>query len=146
MLWFAFKKLYLCSDEQQLKNNIMKSTVVICFQKIVSLFWRTTKNYYYKVRQKLWFAFKKLYLCSDEQPFDIELNADVVVICFQKIVSLFWRTTSAGLGKQYLELWFAFKKLYLCSDEQHHCCNRIVAFGCDLLSKNCIFVLTNNSF
>ena len=42
-----------------------------------------------------------------------------VVICFQKIVSLFLRTTIIMHCYRLFWLWFAFKKLYLCSDEQH---------------------------
>ena len=68
MLWFAFKKLYLCSDEQHMLKRLKEEAVVICFQKIVSLFWRTTNFERESRRIALWFAFKKLYLCSDEQP------------------------------------------------------------------------------
>ena len=145
--------------------------VVICFQKIVSLFWRTTHSSFLILVEWLWFAFKKLYLCSDEQPgsqfnrflsccdllskncifvltnnyFFSQYACRAVVICFQKIVSLFWRTTFYPVITYLDKLWFAFKKLYLCSDEQHatDCCFN--AGCCDLLSKNCIFVLTNNS-
>ena len=68
----------------------------------------------------------------------------VVVICFQKIVSLFWRTTNIISNHRPNPLWFAFKKLYLCSDEQPGAVTLTVIGSCDLLSKNCIFVLTNN--
>ena len=145
--------------------------VVICFQKIVSLFWRTTTAWKTLAGGLLWFAFKKLYLCSDEQPtfrpnkrvcscdllsknciFVLTNNLVIivqrnglVVICFQKIVSLFWRTTLQRTLVQVLQLWFAFKKLYLCSDEQQAFRQVRQEIGCDLLSKNCIFVLTNNT-
>ena len=158
-----------------LTNNKYKTVnlcfvVVICFQKIVSLFWRTTGNHEQASSGKLWFAFKKLYLCSDEQPhFDSAINTTscdllskncifvltnnllwwdrkwhAVVICFQKIVSLFWRTTQSVIQNTERMLWFAFKKLYLCSDEQLILVGAVIYLGCDLLSKNCIFVLTNN--
>ena len=143
-LWFAFKKLYLCSDEQPIMDICKKVCVVICFQKIVSLFWRTTNSIRLICRFVLWFAFKKLYLCSDEQQLQFPLHQPFVVICFQKIVSLFWRTTNIKLSTCALWLWFAFKKLYLCSDEQLEIMSKLVAESCDLLSKNCIFVLTNN--
>ena len=67
-----------------------------------------------------------------------------VVICFQKIVSLFWRTTTFTNHFFIPKLWFAFKKLYLCSDEQLELNKWLKWQSCDLLSKNCIFVLTNN--
>ena len=169
-LWFAFKKLYLCSDEQPEWSKSPCRHVVICFQKIVSLFWRTTQRNDWSRTPLLWFAFKKLYLCSDEQLvwffrkisgccdllsknciFLLTNNPSarlpplqLVVICFQKIVSLFWRTTLFCLIVKRIRLWFAFKKLYLCSDEQLLWTNEDENFSCDLLSKNCIFVLTNN--
>ena len=154
------------------KYNLQSSpkSVVICFQKIVSLFWRTTRSCDANGYWQLWFAFKKLYLCSDEQPTKSSLEMiiccdllskncifvltnnsrkciiinDRVVICFQKIVSLFWRTTKFKLGLICNLLWFAFKKLYLCSDEQRARSTAKYEPSCDLLSKNCIFVLTNN--
>ena len=118
-LWFAFKKLYLCSDEQLyatlkhlfcccdllskncifvLTNNLpfflwWQFIVVICFQKIVSLFWRTTP---YNITS----TFQSCDLLSKNCIFVLTNNGwsgytckHVVVICFQKIVSLFWRTT-----------------------------------------------------
>ena len=144
-MWFAFKKLYLCSDEQPilikkmlwqscdllskncifvLTNNasgeiLLANGVVICFQKIVSLFWRTTRHY------AIWFA-RGCDLLSKNCIFVLTNNLHVrysskfyVVICFQKIVSLFWRTTFRWWYHRADWLWFAFKKLYLCSDEQH---------------------------
>ena len=143
---------------------------MICFQKIVSLFWRTTLASLSYTASGLWFAFKKLYLCSDEQHFLsiilstkscdllskncifvltnnkylLEHSFVRVVICFQKIVSLFWRTTLKALQEKLAVLWFAFKKLYLCSDEQPTKALNPALSCCDLLSKNCIFVLTNN--
>ena len=117
---------------------------MICFQKIVSLFWRTTCAQIFLIGIRLWFAFKKLYLCSDEQLPAVKLGLLRVVICFQKIVSLFWRTTRFFLINSNNMLWFAFKKLYLCSDEQPQEELTRAEKCCDLLSKNCIFVLTNN--
>ena len=42
-------------------------------------------------------------------------------------------------------LWFAFKKLYLWSDKQLTLNTYVCPESCDLLSKNCIFDLINNS-
>ena len=118
-LWFAFKKLYLWYSEQRNFSMNAQVEVVICFQKIVSLiFWTTASNRISKSTE-LWFAFKKLYLWYSEQLFVVSITYsiccdllskncifdilnnvyfchifdDVVVICFQKIVSLiFWTT------------------------------------------------------
>ena len=42
-------------------------------------------------------------------------------------------------------LWFAFKKLYLWLDKQHLVFSESAVNRCDLLSKNCIFDLINNT-
>ena len=93
--------------------------VVNCFQKIVSLiFWTTNAGENSNI-DKLWIAFKKLYLWYSEQlihPVFLYLG---VVNCFQKIVSLIFWTTD--------DLCFVFNAC------------------CELLSKNCIFDILNNS-
>ena len=144
-LWIAFKKLYLWYSEQPTQKKIISHercellskncifdilnnfavqftkvlNVVNCFQKIVSLIFWTTWWCNYSTQQRLWIAFKKLYLWYSEQRrleyvpqrircellsknciFDILNNfsmlfviASIVVNCFQKIVSLiFWTT------------------------------------------------------
>ena len=172
MLWFAFKKLYLCSDEQLTglylvrtrrcdllsKNCIFVLTnngvlfapiyeiVVICFQKIVSLFWRTTLKPKRHKRISCDLLSKNcIFVLTNNKKFNMP-PVPIVVICFQKIVSLFWRTTRKLRAYDGYWLWFAFKKLYLCSDEQPWMLTIRVPNCCDLLSKNCIFVLTNNHF
>ena len=170
MLWFAFKKLYLCSDEQRYENynrtkyccdllskncifvltnnedkfNAFGLPVVICFQKIVSLFWRTTKRHLLCHFPWLWFAFKKLYLCSDEQREYEQMKKQASCDLLSKNCIFVLTNNDIQCRRKMSALWFAFKKLYLCSDEQQ---NERYIRGvkcCDLLSKNCIFVLTNN--
>ena len=144
MLWIAFKKLYLWYSEQlkffhcfyvfscellskncifDILNN--KATdekreqeVVNCFQKIVSLIFWTTK----------WSAASLIASCellSKNCIFDILNNIhqrvnkyDIVVNCFQKIVSLIFWTTSPCATYPTSSLWIAFKKLYLWYSEQ----------------------------
>ena len=170
-MWFAFKKLYLCSDEQLQWWRAWKTLGCDLLSKNCIFVLTNNTKYVRRDKQTLWFAFKKLYLCSDEQHnhnnpdhnpgcdllsknciFVLTNNLHLiflfehyVVICFQKIVSLFWRTTKEIVKREQVELWFAFKKLYLCSDEQHIQQLANIPVRCDLLSKNCIFVLTNNS-
>ena len=143
-LWFAFKKLYLCSDEQQKVNSLTTQVVVICFQKIVSLFWRTTKLNNAELNGELWFAFKKLYLCSDEQPIILPETSCIGCDLLSKNCIFVLTNNTLLIASTTRWLWFAFKKLYLCSDEQHIEFLEKKIVGCDLLSKNCIFVLTNN--
>jgi len=92
-LWVAFKNLYLCSREQfflyectnrssceslskicifavansECKMNILSKIVVSRFQKFVSLQSRTVFLSNVRALDRLWVAFKNLYLCSREQ-------------------------------------------------------------------------------
>ena len=117
--------------------------VVNCFQKFVSLWRRTSTASKGAHTTWLWIAFKNLYLCDGEHPISITGSASescellskicifvtaniynpqkvcvmTVVNCFQKFVSL-WRRTS----------YFHVSK---------------AKFGCELLSKICIFVTAN---
>jgi len=143
-LWIAFKKLYLWYSEQQEAWQSWSCKVVNCFQKIVSLIFWTTSLRMLCSTDKLWIAFKKLYLWYSEQRclfittdtvscellsknciFDILNNIFIsiwryckVVNCFQKIVSLIFWTT--------------------------HILCLFQASCCELLSKNCIFDILNN--
>ena len=143
-MWIAFKSLYLWYSEQPGIKYTPKKKVVNCFQKFVSLIFWTT-NVYLLVRVGLlWIAFKSLYLWYSEQHgervtilivccellskvciFDILNNKwistewiDGVVNCFQKFVSLIFWTTN-----------------------YNRCHGH---FGCELLSKVCIFDILNN--
>ena len=68
-----------------------------------------------------------------------------VVNCFQKIVSLIFWTTFKIFLTIGCTLWIAFKKLYLWYSEQRRVEDVWTANGCELLSKNCIFDILNNS-
>ena len=142
-----------------------------CFQKIVSLIFWTTHAANVPHAERLWIAFKKLYLWYSEQQigrlrigtnccellsknciFDILNNwgnarrtYGCVVNCFQKIVSLIFWTTIEFNPPNLWWLWIAFKKLYLWYSEQLISEREIVLDSCELLSKNCIFDILNNS-
>ena len=144
-LWIAFKKLYLWYSEQQTQSSAKQSNccellskncifdilnnnlkiclntywVVNCFQKIVSLiFWTTGKDVHVRTL--------RCELLSKNCIFDIlnnvsgiRVSSRLVVNCFQKIVSLiFWTTDDVA---------------------------RENGFSCELLSKNCIFDILNNT-
>ena len=115
-LWFAFKKLYLWSDKQQ--NSKIVYCMLSCDLLSKNCIFDLINNGVAprSIGEVLWFAFKKLYLWSDKQLlkpkyrdvlscdllsknciFDLINNfwtyqklSHVVVICFQKIVSLIW--------------------------------------------------------
>ena len=92
-LWIAFKNLYLWYSEQRIAlpvsgwescellsktcifdilnnargNELRKPYVVNCFQKLVSLIFWTTTGKIYIAQDRLWIAFKNLYLWYSEQ-------------------------------------------------------------------------------
>ena len=149
-LWIAFKNYYLRDEGQHwtcpsntfnscellskiiifvMKDNTFTisewaSTVVNCFQKLLSSWWRTTYIRKCAASVLLWIAFKNYYLRDEGQPhfwisnpFDscellskiiifvmkdnIWLNCSMcimVVNCFQKLLSSWWRTTRIWNG------------------------------------------------
>ena len=194
-MWIAFKKLYLWYSEQQVQWYIVEARRCELLSKncIFDILNNIGKRPIVCIL--LWIAFKKLYLWYSEQLwrkrtlkharcellsknciFDIlnnnlsaQMAVQMVVNCFQKIVSLiFWTTTRYAstcevccelLSKNCIfdilnnrkksflikdSLWIAFKKLYLWYSEQLRLSFYFVNVCCELLSKNCIFDILNN--
>ena len=196
LLWIAFKNYYLRDEGQHTVHNhflrqccellskiiifVMKDnkkvlkkkwqSVVNCFQKLLSSWWRTTKIILSRKFLKLWIAFKNYYLRDEGQLLLFwipivkscellskiiifvmkdnispgQLPAFPVVNCFQKLLSSWWRTTVHNPKKTATRLWIAFKNYYL-RDEgqllQHMGCS---VPRCELLSKIIIFVMKDN--
>ena len=144
-LWIAFKNYYLRDEGQQDLPNavlafccellskiiifVMKDngspvsslypTVVNCFQKLLSSWWRTTLLVHRPQPNELWIAFKNYYLRDEGQHSEIlmtkklccELLSKIIIFvmkdnshcksfcfirvvnCFQKLLSSWWRTT-----------------------------------------------------
>ena len=125
------------------KRNIGTS-VVNCFQKLLSS-WRGTTPGHEEIESLwLWIAFKNYYLRDEEQQIRIMLVtiqgcellskiiifvtrnnlefpnklASKVVNCFQKLLSSWRGTTFLAPLKSCLLLWIAFKNYYLRDEEQ----------------------------
>ena len=120
--------------------------VVNCFQKLLSSWWRTAWWGNYSMGKMLWIAFKNYYLRDEGQLsitniiifhscellskiiiFVMKDNLDdcmycnqLVVNCFQKLLSSWWRTTSLGKENRRRLLWIAFKNYYLRDEGQHN--------------------------
>ena len=144
--------------------------VVNCFQKLLSSWWRTTSVNGKTSSSELWIAFKNYYLRDEGQrplrsiePLDsCELlskiiifvmkdnaiafgkNYIVVVNCFQKLLSSWWRTTSIAMRFWTISLWIAFKNYYLRDEGQLCMITFSVRWSCELLSKIIIFVMKDN--
>ena len=141
-----------------------------CFQKLLSSWWRTTKESKSTTISELWIAFKNYYLRDEGQqnllgfylalrcellskiiifvmkdnPFCELLDWFSVVNCFQKLLSSWWRTTNPDVNPDFGSLWIAFKNYYLRDEGQ-----RIYLWAgsrrcCELLSKIIIFVMKDN--
>ena len=150
--------------------RLLLTLVVNCFQKLLSSWWRTTKFGNCTINWRLWIAFKNYYLRDEGQLvkfwiigcvscellskiiiFVMKDNINmlwqsltVVVNCFQKLLSSWWRTTFLGDFTQYLELWIAFKNYYLRDEGQQAKDKRAMLRSCELLSKIIIFVMKDN--
>ena len=156
------------------RNRLQPSitTVVNCFQKLLSSWWRTTVVYDLPHCLKLWIAFKNYYL-RDEGQLQAKLNALTVscellskiiifvmkdndstqkvyllcvVNCFQKLLSSWWRTTTTMFHNKLQGLWIAFKNYYLRDEGQLHQKNLYRCSSCELLSKIIIFVMKDNLY
>ena len=171
--------------------------VVNCFQKLLSSWWRTTKEYKSQRTIWLWIAFKNYYLRDEGQPSffllapktSCELLSKIIIFvmkdnlggsmmynglvvnCFQKLLSSWWRTTNQiiinNLGMLWIafknyylrdegqlrmlptsrlsRLWIAFKNYYLRDEGQPADFNPSCLACCELLSKIIIFVMKDNS-
>ena len=144
---------------------------MICFQNVSLIYWRTTNKCIEACIGLLWFAFKMYLWFIDEQQhlnrMAIKLSCDLlskcifdlltnnrleilksrkaVVICFQNVSLIYWRTTKSSNGCSEHKLWFAFKMYLWFIDEQPKELRSQDPCGCDLLSK-CIFDLLTNNF
>ena len=73
-----------------------------------------------------------------------DISGCLVVNCFQKLLSSWWRTTNCQDIRIPVMLWIAFKNYYLRDEGQQDLPNAVLAFCCELLSKIIIFVMKDN--
>ena len=196
-MWIAFKNYYLRDTTQRLKALCQKchccellskiiifvtrhnfrtrpfglSSVVNCFQKLLSSWHDTTLLQKWKSANRLWIAFKNYYLrdttqlrsVRTSQQFRCELlskiiifvtrhnetstveDYDAVVNCFQKLLSSWHDTTINWLYHLFHQLWIAFKNYYLRDTTQQSWDMEFNRIRCELLSKIIIFVTRHNS-
>ena len=134
---------------------------MICFQNCIFVPKETAYFSISSVIFKLWFAFKIVFLCRKKQPdvvypsyikscdllsklyFCAERNSLYnyffkllwVVICFQNCIFVPKETANFSKGNQGLQLWFAFKIVFLCRKKQLKLEIETLLKSCDLLSK-----------
>ena len=141
-----------------------------CFQKLLSSWHDTTVLDGCLFLIQLWIAFKNYYLRDTTQPTCIffilisgcELlskiiifvtrhnlslkcsDIDMVVNCFQKLLSSWHDTTLRTKMRRSFGLWIAFKNYYLRDTTQRVGCKCQPVIRCELLSKIIIFVTRHN--
>ena len=141
-----------------------------CFQKLLSSWWRTAIHQLLFYLFLLWIAFKNYYLRDEGQHAQTRaeakagcellskiiifvmkdsensesLNLVLVVNCFQKLLSSWWRTADFSLRLHRFSLWIAFKNYYLRDEGQLSITNIIIFHSCELLSKIIIFVMKDS--
>ena len=144
MLWIAFKSLYLWYSEQPARyfSDCPHRCELLSKVCIFDILNNTLSSS--SLVSKLWIAFKSLYLWYSEQLEELYIEQMMVVNCFQKFVSLIFWTTYTGTENRNVQLWIAFKSLYLWYSEQPLPVVDILSPCCELLSKVCIFDILNN--
>ena len=141
-----------------------------CFQKLLSSWWRTTQSTSLHHPERLWIAFKNYYLRDEGQlfwtkpaePLSCELLSKIIIFvmkdnirltlqfphivvnCFQKLLSSWWRTTWNQKIQNPILLWIAFKNYYLRDEGQLNLLRTEWHLRCELLSKIIIFVMKDN--
>ena len=148
----------------------LNAEVVNCFQKLLSSWWRTAVDLLDLQLSGLWIAFKNYYLRDEGQRYPIfylylrscELLSkiiifvmkdslrslssilQVVVNCFQKLLSSWWRTAFKLTDNADSLLWIAFKNYYLRDEGQLFSTESLLSRSCELLSKIIIFVMKDS--
>ena len=121
VLWIAFKIIIFVMKDNEYWLILSDSSVVNCFQKLLSSWWRTTKKIIKLECPTLWIAFKNYYLRDEGQlrigianaHLRCELLSKIIIFvmkdnytteqgagsyvvnCFQKLLSSWWRTTTS---------------------------------------------------
>ena len=134
-MWFAFKLVSLNHWIQPNRNYYSANGVVICFQ--ISIFepLNTAVEYFWRLRPRLWFAFKLVSLNHWIQRLWNGWDNRKVVICFQ--ISIFEPLNTAVYLSSWWRrwLWFAFKLVSLNHWIQLNNDFNAVEARCDLLSN-----------
>ena len=134
-MWFAFKLVSL-NHWKQLQLAVLRCwIVVICFQ--ISIFepLETTRCFYCRNPEQLWFAFKLVSLNHWKQLLNNLPVRISVVICFQ--ISIFEPLETTERGEEFpcKALWFAFKLVSLNHWKQPYHILLSDDSSCDLLSN-----------
>ena len=119
-MWIAFKNYYLRDEGQLVAENSHSTNSCELLSKII------------------------IFVMKDNLPF-FGVVANLVVNCFQKLLSSWWRTTASGYFFCIPLLWIAFKNYYLRDEGQHMSTKNWSCASCELLSKIIIFVMKDNS-
>ena len=145
-------------------------TVVNCFQKLLSSWHDTTTATNLLALKVLWIAFKNYYLRDTTQQHIVYLLVQIgcellskiiifvtrhnhhqpdnqkqlVVNCFQKLLSSWHDTTIVSPKDIVILLWIAFKNYYLRDTTQLFTPKAHRCYRCELLSKIIIFVTRHN--
>ena len=118
-MWIAFKNYYLRDEGQLERGNEIKQRCCELLSKII------------------------IFVMKDNAADKIDMS-EIVVNCFQKLLSSWWRTTCLIEFFNGCMLWIAFKNYYLRDEGQLPLKIIDYTFCCELLSKIIIFVMKDN--
>ena len=118
-MWIAFKNYYLRDEGQHFSYFICYFDCCELLSKII------------------------IFVMKDNR-YSVTSHPQIVVNCFQKLLSSWWRTTF-DMNKIFFHmLWIAFKNYYLRDEGQQCDENKPALNRCELLSKIIIFVMKDN--
>ena len=144
-LWFAFKSVYLNYWKQLLVRLAFGATG--CDLLSNQYIWTTGNNFSWRYR--VWRG--SCDLLSNQYIWTTGNNARgwmptvlMVVICFQISIFELLETTSAISSRHRIQLWFAFKSVYLNYWKQLKYDIKDLEASCDLLSNQYIWTTGNN--
>ena len=119
-LWIAFKNYYL-RDEGQHAATV--NAALLCCELLSKII---------------------IFVMKDNLNNNVEATP-LVVNCFQKLLSSWWRTTLCCKRTSQQQLWIAFKNYYLRDEGQLLPFISSLVVSCELLSKIIIFVMKDNT-
>ena len=169
-LWIAFKNYYLRDTTQpsffvlkwliccELLSKIiifvtrhnsklqkaLVSSVVNCFQKLLSSWHDTTVQANEQKMLQLWIAFKNYYLRDTTQPRPSGFVPPSCCELLSKIIIFVTRHNRTKFIQFINPLWIAFKNYYLRDTTQQQLDSAYLVGCCELLSKIIIFVTRHN--
>ena len=145
LLWIAFKSLYLWYSKQPRLEQIHTTHSCELLSKVYIFDIRNNLKSDRNTLNKLWIAFKSLYLWYSKQLYNNIIPERVRCELLSKVYIFDIRNNKCLALIRIGKLWIAFKSLYLWYSKQRADLTTQQQVRCELLSKVYIFDIRNNA-